>query len=55
MTVDEKKFNELPDKAFLSIRKSGALPALYCHLVSMGAWQRLVERFAALKPHEKKK
>ena len=55
MTVDEKKFNELADKAFLQIRKAGVLPALYCHLVSMGAWQRLVERFAALKPDTKKK
>lgn len=50
MTVDEKKFNELPGEAFLKIRDSGALPTIYCHLVSMGAWQRLVERFSALKP-----
>ncbi len=50
MTVDEKKFNELSDEAFLAIRKSGALPPIYCHLISMGSWQRLVERFAVLKP-----
>ena len=50
MTVDEKKFNDLPGEAFLTIRDSGALPTIYCHLVSMGAWQRLVERFSALKP-----
>ena len=50
MTIDEKKFNELSDEAFLAIRKSGALPPIYCHLISMGSWQRLVERFAVLKP-----
>ncbi|MEM1198905.1 MAG: SapC family protein [Pseudomonadota bacterium] len=55
MTVDEKKFNELPGDAFLKIREAGVLPALYCHLVSMGSWQRLVERFTALKPATKKK
>lgn len=53
MTVDEKKFNDLPGEAFLNIRASGALPAIYCHLVSMGAWQRLVERFSSLKPAAK--
>ena len=50
MTIDEKKFNELSDDAFLSIRKSGALPPIYCQLISMGSWQRLVERFAILFP-----
>ncbi|MEM7426787.1 MAG: SapC family protein [Pseudomonadota bacterium] len=50
MTVDEKKFNALSDEAFIAIRKSGALPPIYCHLISMGSWQRLVERFAVLFP-----
>ena len=50
MTIDEKKFNELSDDAFLAIRKSGALPPIYCQLISMGSWQNLVERFAVLFP-----
>lgn len=36
--VDEQKFNELDDEAFLALRKSGALAAIYCHLISMRSW-----------------
>lgn len=50
LTIDEKKFNELSNEAFLAIRKSGALPPIYCQLISMGSWQRLVERFAVQNP-----
>ena len=36
--VDEQKLNELDDEAFIALRKSGALAAIYCHLMSMRAW-----------------
>jgi hypothetical protein len=47
--VDEKKFNELPDETFLELRKAGALPVIYCHLISMHSWQNLISREAAKK------
>ena len=50
LTIDEKKFNALSDDAFQAIRKAGALPPIYCQLMSMGSWQRLVERFTKLNP-----
>ncbi len=40
--VNEKKFNELPDEAFLDLRKRGALPIIYAHLISLGQLERLV-------------
>jgi hypothetical protein len=40
-TVDEKKLGELPDDAFLELRRSGALPLIYMHLVSLGQMARL--------------
>ena len=36
--VDEGKLNELDDETFLALRKSGALAAIYCHLLSMRSW-----------------
>lgn len=39
--IDENKFNKLSDDDFLSLRKSGALAAAYCHLVSLSSWQNL--------------
>ncbi|CAH1660778.1 SapC protein [Hyphomicrobiales bacterium] len=32
--VDEKKLNQLPDADFNALRKSGALPLIYAHLLS---------------------
>ena len=46
--VDEKKFNELDDEAFKALRKTGALGAIYCHLVSLNSWVSLVHRGNAL-------
>lgn len=45
--VDEAKFNALSDEAFLELRRAGVLAAIYCHLVSMRAWQALVRRAGA--------
>ena len=44
--VDEKKLNNLPDDAFLRLRHDGALAMVYCHLMSMMAWQSLAERLS---------
>jgi hypothetical protein len=35
-TVDEKAFNALPTAAFNALRKAGALPLIYAHLLSLG-------------------
>lgn len=40
-TIDEKKFNQLPDDIFLDWRKRGWLPAIYFQLVSMNNWSLL--------------
>lgn len=44
--IDEKKFNDLPDKTFLEWRKKGWLPLVYCHLLSTSNWSRLINRQA---------
>ncbi len=44
--VDEAKLNAQTDDAFVALRKSGALAAIYCHLVSMNSWATLVRRAA---------
>ncbi len=41
--VDEVKFNALPDELFLDWRRRGWLHLIYCHLMSMGNWARLVD------------
>ncbi len=41
--VDEAKFNALPDELFLDWRRRGWLHLIYCHLMSMGNWARLVD------------
>ncbi len=33
--IDEQKLNALPDDAFAALRKAGALPLVYAHLLSM--------------------
>lgn len=44
--VDEEKFKALPDDVFLDWRQRGWIPLVYCHLLSMGNWQALVEHTA---------
>lgn len=41
LAVDEEKLNALPGKEFEKIRKAGWLPAIYAHLISLGAISRL--------------
>lgn len=43
-TIDEKKFNALPDEIFLAWRKRGWLAPIYAHLMSLGNWPALVAR-----------
>ncbi len=45
--IDEKRFNALSEEAVASLWKSGALAAVYCHLISMNSWQSLVSRTPA--------
>ena len=42
--IDEAALNALPDKAFLHLRKAGALPLIYCHLASMNSWASLLHQ-----------
>ena len=44
MGIDEAKLNALEDDAFLSLRKSGALGAIYCQLGSSNSWQALINQ-----------
>ncbi len=44
--VDEAKFTALPDDVFLDWRQRGWLGLVYCHLLSTGNWQVLVDRAA---------
>lgn len=39
--IDEEKFRDMDDAAFLEWRKKGWLPFLYAHLFSGAQWQRL--------------
>ena len=42
--LEEEKFNELPDDAFLEWRRNGWLPLVYWHWVSMDNFLRLLQR-----------
>ena len=44
MGIDEGKLNALEDTAFLALRKSGALGAIYCQLGSTNSWQALLNQ-----------
>lgn len=39
--IDEAKLVDLPDEAFIALRKQGFLPFIYAHLFSGAQWQRL--------------
>ena len=40
--VSEEKLANLPDDAFLDLRRTGALTLIYCHLWSMRGWNNLL-------------
>jgi hypothetical protein len=41
--IDEDKFNQLPPETFLEWRSKGWIALIYSHLLSLGAWDRLVQ------------
>ncbi len=41
--INEKKLTELSDADFLDLRKKGALPVIYAHLISLPQIERLVK------------
>ncbi|HEX3500270.1 MAG TPA: SapC family protein [Stellaceae bacterium] len=41
--VDEAKFDALPDEIFLDWRRRGWIHLVYCHLMSMGNFARMVD------------
>jgi len=42
--VDESRLNDLGEADFISLRKTGALGAIYSHLISLNSWQHLLMR-----------
>lgn len=42
--IDEAALNALSDEAYLELRRSGALPLVYCHLASMNSWSSLLHQ-----------
>jgi SapC len=44
--VDEEKFNQLPADTILDWRARGWITLIYAHLLSLGAWDRLVQILA---------
>ncbi|MEM1047286.1 MAG: SapC family protein [Pseudomonadota bacterium] len=52
--VDEAKFNALDDEAFAEMRRTGAIGAVYCHLVSLNSWVSLVHRANQLLNEEER-
>jgi hypothetical protein len=42
--ISEEGLNALPDAKFQDIRNTGALAAVYAHMVSLLNWQRLIQR-----------
>ena len=47
LSIDEEKFNALPDDVVLDWRKRGLLAAIYAQLMSASNWQVLVNRTTA--------
>lgn len=41
--IDETKFNQIPADTFLDWRAKGWIALIYSHLLSLGAWDRLVQ------------
>jgi SapC len=44
LTVDEKKFSELPEAAVMQLHKTGVLALIHAHQFSLGLMRGLVER-----------
>lgn len=44
LAVNEKKFNEISDEDFLALRKIGALPLIYAHLLSLNQMNQLIRK-----------
>jgi hypothetical protein len=42
--IDETAPNTLSETAFLELRKSEALPLIYCHLASMNSWSSMLHQ-----------
>ncbi|KJS27546.1 MAG: peptidase, partial [Hyphomonadaceae bacterium BRH_c29] len=42
--ISEERFNQLPDAKYMELKASGAIGAIYAHLVSLLNWQRVVQR-----------
>lgn len=50
MAVDEEKLNNLTNEQFVELRESGALGAIYAHMLSLLNWQRVIQRAVAVNP-----
>ncbi|MEM8615862.1 MAG: SapC family protein [Pseudomonadota bacterium] len=48
--VDENKLNELNDDQFKELRATGAIGAIYAHMISLLNWQRVIQRAVAKQP-----
>lgn len=44
--IDETKLQEMSDEKFLELRKTGLLPVVYAHLLSVSNWRALMNRRA---------
>lgn len=44
MAISEEKLNALSDEAYRELRDTGALGAIYAHLVSLLLWPRIIQR-----------
>jgi len=40
--IDEERLNALDETQFLALRKAGALPVIYSHLLSMNSWNNVL-------------
>lgn len=40
--VDEEKLSKLSSEQYVQLRDNGALPQIYCHLISLLGWDKLV-------------
>lgn len=47
LAVDERKLLQLPDDRALELFRTGELSWIYCHLMSLGCMNRMIERMAA--------